>query len=651
MESKEFNLKMSLKNLLNPQQYTHPFSPALFRTLAVIFLMVILRLWIAGPAIGDEVSVKAAVEKRDVYVGESFLFQVQVEGDDAPGKPGLASVQDFHVQPRGGQQNNSESITIINGRMERVAKRGYIFNYSLTPKRAGNLTIPTVTVIVDGRSYQTRPITINAREPAQSNDFKLRMQLSKTSCYVGEPLVLTVTWYINKDVESFAFTVPLLEDPRFLVADLEDGTIGRQNAVTIPLGGNEVLGKKSRGRLDGKEYLTVSFRKILVPRQAGAIRLPKATVSCRAVSGYRQDRSRDPFADFFGHDFPFQSRREVYETVIAPSNEPELTVADLPTAGRPPDFSGLVGEFSMIAQADPTDVSVGDPITLTVEVTGPEYLENVELPPLNEQAVLNRDFKIPEEMAPGRVQGRVKTFTQTLRARNSDVTEIPSLTLSYFNPATGKYETAATRPVPVAVKATRVVTVRDAEGQQGAEPAKQEVKALKTGIAYNYDDLSVLENQDVESLWLATRRGLFFVFLLPGVVMLFFLATAMVRHGRKDPEGMKARKAMAEFNNMVKKIADLPDRDRDAAFAKLAEAIRFYLGTKLRMAAGAITYHDVEGRLAGNGVPAETLARLKSILDECEAHRYAGMTAAGIGFEKLMDASRDVIGQLERSLR
>jgi hypothetical protein len=644
---------MLLKNLQYPLgKYTRAYSPLPWWMLAAVFLMVVLPFWTAAPAIGNEVSVKAAVEKRDVYVGEPFLFQVQVEGADAPAEPGLSSLQDFQVQPRGGQQNNSESITIINGRMERVTSYGYIFNYGLTPKRAGNLTIPELTVQVDGRSYQTRPVSITAREPAESSDIKLRMQLSKTACYVGEPLVLTVTWYIGKDVDNFAFTVPLLDDPRFLVADPGDETINRQNSIAIPLGNDGVVGRKGRGQLDGKEYITVSFRKILVPLQAGTVRLPKATVSCRTVTGYRRGTARDPFADFFGHDVMGRGGREVYETVIAPSNEPELIVASLPTAGRPADFSGLVGEYGLSARATPTAVGVGDPITLTVEVTGPEYLDNVRLPPLNNQAAFSRDFKIPEEMAAGQVQGRAKTFTQTLRARKADVPAIPSLTLSYFNPTTGKYETAATDPIPLTVKATRVVTARDAEGRQGAEPAKQELTALKSGIAYNYDDLSVLENQDVESLWLTTRKGLLFVLLLPGIFLLFSVATALVRRGRQDPAGVKARKALAEFNKMIKNIADLPARDRDAAFAKLSEAIRIYLGTKLRMAAGAITYHDVEERLAANGVAAETLARLKSILAECEAHRYAGMAAeGGADFGKLVAASRDMIGQIERGLR
>lgn len=643
---------MTVQHMQILPEYTIRFPPAPFRVIMAVFLLVVVHSWIACPALGDEVSVKAAVEKKDVYVGESFLFQVQIAGNDSPGEPDLASLLDFHVQPRGGQQNNSESITIINGRMERVATRGYIFNYRLTPKRAGDLIIPALTVNVDGRYYQTRPITIVAKEPVESEDFKLRLQLSKATCYVGEPLVLTVTWYINKNVESFEFTMPLLEDPRFQIADLEDETITRQNSITIPLGSDGVLGKKGRERLDGEEYLTVSFRKILIPLEVGIVRLPQATVSCRALAGYRQDRASDPFADFFAGDFMGRSRREVYETVITPSNEPELRVADLPAAGRPAAFSGLIGAYSIIAQATPTDVSVGDPITLTVEVTGPEYLENVALPPLHEEAALTRDFKVPEEMAPGQVQGRVKTFTQTLRARHADVAAIPPLTLSYFNPDSGKYETAATSPIPLSVKAARVVTAQDAEGRQEAEPDKLEIKGLKTGIAYNYDDLGVLENQDVESLWLGTRKGLLFVLLLPGMTLLSFVVTGIVRHGRKDPAGMKARKALAEFKAMVRHIGGIPARDRDAAYTKLAEAIRIYLGTKLRMTAGAITYHDVKDRLAAKGVPAASLAGLQKILDECEAHRYAGMAAGDeAGFARLVDASQDVVSQLERSLR
>ena len=103
------------------------------RIFRVIGIMMAL-LWLADP-VWAEVSIQAAVDQQEVMVGETFTLQIQVEGNDAPPEPQLTSLTDFQVEPRGGQQNSSESVTIVNGHMTRVSHRGYVFNYGLTPKR------------------------------------------------------------------------------------------------------------------------------------------------------------------------------------------------------------------------------------------------------------------------------------------------------------------------------------------------------------------------------------------------------------------------------------------------------------------------------------------------------------------------------------
>src|SRR6516162_9933180 len=45
-------------------------------------------------------------------------------------------------------------------------------------------------------------------------------------------------------------------------------------------------------------------------------------------------------------------------------------VEEPPVAGRPADFSGLVGFFRISTSASPTEVRVEDPLTLTVRITG-----------------------------------------------------------------------------------------------------------------------------------------------------------------------------------------------------------------------------------------------------------------------------------------
>src|SRR5262245_6018297 len=45
-------------------------------------------------------------------------------------------------------------------------------------------------------------------------------------------------------------------------------------------------------------------------------------------------------------------------------------VEEPPVAGRPEDFSGLVGVYRISSSASPTEVNVEDPLTLTVRITG-----------------------------------------------------------------------------------------------------------------------------------------------------------------------------------------------------------------------------------------------------------------------------------------
>jgi len=119
------------------------------------------------------------------------------------------------VEYLGGQQNSSRSVTIVNGRMIQDVKKGYFFSYQLTPQRVGTLTIPSIPVTAEGNTVRTKPVTITVRKPMETDDFKLRLQLSRQHCYVGEQVTLTFTWCLGKDVRGFNFSLPLLENEDF----------------------------------------------------------------------------------------------------------------------------------------------------------------------------------------------------------------------------------------------------------------------------------------------------------------------------------------------------------------------------------------------------------------------------------------------------
>ena len=216
----------------------------------------------------DEINAVALPERTTVFVREPFLFQIQISGTENPEKPDMSSIKGASVQFRGGQQNSSSSVSIINGRMTKNVKKGYVFSYQITPEKVGRLIIPSLAIKTDSTTVQTNLVVIQVKTPEETKDFKLRLSLSKNNCYVGEPVILTVTWYLAKDVRNFDFSLPFLENNDFHLADTE---VDKNNTyIKIPLPGGGVNAKRGQGRLDGETYTTISFEKVLIPKQGGS---------------------------------------------------------------------------------------------------------------------------------------------------------------------------------------------------------------------------------------------------------------------------------------------------------------------------------------------------------------------------------------------
>jgi len=605
----------------------------------------LLAAFAAAASYAEDVKVRGLVEKKDVFVGEGFVFRIEVSGSDSPEAPVFPESKDLDVQFLGGKSNSSQSVTIINGRVSRVVRRGYVFDWRVTARRSGEITIPSVEVKIGAASYATAPITIRAREPAEIEDFKLRLKLSKGKIYVGEPITLTVTFYIGKNLQNVNFNVPILGDDNFGYADPELNTGDGRSYYRIQLDEGEVIAVKGRGKLEGREYTTLSFRKILIPLKAGEYSFPKATVAFEALVGRRQRPGL--FDDFFDEDF-FGVMRGVYKGFVIPSNTLSLEVKELPLEGRPANFTGLVGEYRIAASAAPTEVNVGDPITLTIKISGPEYLKNIQPPALNEQEDFARDFKIPEEMASGKIEGGEIVFTQTIRAKRANVKEIPAIELSYFDTESGSYRVARTDEIALVVNETRVVTAADAEGA-ASEAAKTELEVFAGGIAHNYEDLGLLENQAMElaavlhnPLWVTVTAGTFFAYII------LFISTTFMRRRNADPAAREAKKAYGEAARSLKVLRRKGGSPSELC-GPVLEALRTYLGKKLRMPAGAITFGDIAGQMREKNVAKATLDNLKKLFEECEAGHYSAGTSEG--GSSIPQRALEVVREIERNLR
>jgi len=586
--------------------------PTYKRPYLIIFLLYTCIL--ALPAKANDIQVETAVDRQEVFVGESFTMQIRVEGAESPAEPDISHLTDFTVRTLGGQSNSSTMVSNTNGNWQQITRHGYIFNYNLTPKKPGELTIPSIHIIIDGISYTTRPITIFSREPEETAEFKLHMSLSQDTCYVGEPVILTTTWYVGKDVKNFEFNLPVLTDLRFDVfpAGTEVAT-NNPNTIEIPVGTDTVTATKSKTKLDGEEFLSVTFQHHFIPKQPGSFSLPQTTVACQALTGYRQSRSNRPFGgrgnDLF-EDFFSSGRQAVYQTFVTPSNQPTLTVLPIPDKNKPSSFSGLVGSYTMQAEAIPTQVNIGDPITLTITIEG-SNLKHAALPDLS-QFLPPESFKLPEEIASGEIIEGEKVYTQTIRVKNNNVTEIPPLSLAYFDSKDKKYKTAQTPPIPLKVNATRIITAKDAEGTDIATK-KKKIQEVTEGINHNYEELeNEATNQNQESppfLWLTL--------LLPPCLFFMGYTLSFLRH-KRNSNGAERRNRKA-YATLKKDLTSSPQSGE-----QIHRALQNYLAVKINQTAGTITFVDVKVKILQNQKKTALLNELKQIMEECETLRYAG---------------------------
>lgn len=574
-------------------------------------LTLVLILFILAPLARAEqnISVQAQVASHEVYVGQPFTLQLEINGADAVEQP-IISLEDFQVAPQGGT-NRSQSYQIsINGKVQTTKTLSYIYQYQLTATKAGSHTIPAIPVAINGTTYRTTPITMTVKEPEEIDAFKLRIELSKERCYLGEAITMTTTWLIGQDLQGFDFNLPLFSDPRFeIIAKEPSRNQGQKELVEIEVAGTTVIAEKKALRHKGRDYVSLSFRHTLIPRSLGKLTLPPASLAINAFDGYSQSRgrqsSRNPF-DILG-----SGRRKMYRTVVIPANSLDLEVLALPHQGRPPHFSGLVGQYTIITEASPTTVNIGDPINLTVSIGG-TFVDNLSLPPL-EAALPAKDFKTATDKPASTLSGGIKSFTTTIRASHDQVNKIPALSLPFFNPDTEKYEVARSEEINLTVHPTRIITAEDALGAMSDSIATSShapiLSETRQDILPNYEDIDVAGP--------AGNGNLMYVAILLVPPLLFGLVFFVDYYQHDDNREARHRRRLA-FRRLRKRL-------HSCEVHEFFEAWLEFLGDKLGRPARAITQSDVLASLADHKDAAELAKEVKEIFTLGEAALYGGM--------------------------
>ncbi len=598
--------KASLGSASSPCSSTLPRALFLCGSLHLPFplltLLITVLLFLSPTALAQsDINVSAQLEKSSVFVDEAVVLSIIVEGSNSPERPALRLPDGVVGEFLGGQDSSTRFTSIVNGVRDERISRQYIFRYQLTPTREGVFTIPGAEVAINGRTYTTEPVRLAARQPEQSSEFALRVEVDRDTLYVGEPARLRIVWSLGADVKSVSAARMEGIDAFELATPRDRVPAGRSRdpdaPVELTMFGRTVVGTRGSETVDGRRITTFTFEQVITPREAGVHELGPMSLTFDAVTGQRPRT----FWDFPGDDRSLTRRMSVRSRPIT------ITVNPLPEDGRPADFTGLVGDYTLSASAEPLSVSVGDPITLRLIADGPDPTSRVEAPDLSRYPAFD-GFRLSSEgwrVDSGDLPGP-RAFSTTLRVADAAVTEIPAIEIPYFDPSDERYKRARSEPIPLNVRATREVTAADALGGSFAISARPATSLDSAGPGFVANATGAWVLADEGGGLFDTVRSPLVATVLVAPPLAFFGALAVRALGRRsDAHGARVARARREAAAAIRK--------GPAEGPIIAAALRRYAGAVLNINPDAVTPFDC--------APAG-LARVGAVLSDCDAGRF-----------------------------
>lgn len=573
----------------------------------ILFIsLLLLSSWMAR---ADEPVRFSAGAPSTVIVDRPFqlVFTVNATGKDLK----APDFNNFEVLA-GPFQSTSSSYQIINGKTSSSVSISY--TYTLQATKTGTFSIPPASIIVDGQKYSSNGLSIKVlpddgsaqnNQPSKQSSASsaslsgdkifIRTEVSKTSVYEQEPIVVTYKLYTLADVVGMN-NMKMPDFNGFLKQELD------QNQ-------NKQL---SYENYNGRNYGTiVLYQVLLYPQHTGNIVIDKANFEA-VVRIQNKTQVRSIFDDFF------DSYTNVNKNIVAPAVT--VRVNALPGL-KPAGFSGVVGKLSMNASLSSNQVKTNEAVTLKVVISGNGNMKMIKNPEIKfpdgfeiYDPKVNNNFRVSTSGVSGS-----KTIEYLFIPRNAGDFVIPSAEYSYFDLQDKSFKTLKTPEY--------VLKVSKGKGGETTVVSnsyvnKEDVKQLGKDIRFIDTSDFIIEKEN-EPLFGTLNGWLFFIIPLLISLLIFFIMSKKTRENANIQfvRNKKANKLAQKRLKLAQKL--LNEGKKDQFYEEVLKAVWNYLSDKLAIPAAELTKIRIEDELISKSVNTDAVKQITEILNTCEFARYA----------------------------
>ncbi|NAS12487.1 protein BatD [Flavobacteriaceae bacterium R33] len=567
-----------------------------------------------------EVTFELKVSKSKLGINERLRVDFEMNHDGDNFSP--PDFEGFRVL-MGPSQSISSSW--ING----VRTYSKTYSYTLAPTARGRFKIKQASIVIDGQTYKSlaKEIEVTAAVDKPSDqmtvddiadeNLHLIAEVSKTRPYLNEAISVVYKLYVSPSINVSNFRP--LDNPKYNNFWSQDMPFSKYNI--------------QNGTFKGQPYRYVVLKRVvLYPQKSGKLEIEPLSldVSLEVPTNKR---------DFFGGRIYTQTNKTVS------AGRRTIDVKPLPSAGRPADFSGAVGDFDFTVTTSKTKLNATESLQAKVEVKGKGNLKLFQLPePVlpSSLEVYEPEFEQNVRTTLSGMQGKVSnnyTIVPSYRGKYP----IPGISFSYFNPKTGKYSTLSSEEILIDV----LEGPTDGSAVVSGNETSDRQPVISSGNQFNFIKLKPnLSAISTDHFFGSTR---FYLWLtLPLLLIPLAIVVGKKREAiASDVAGNKIKRA----NKLARKFLSKAKKElgqKEAFYIALEKALHNYLKAKLKIETSEFSKDKIATLLAERQVDTATSEGFIGLLQNCEMARYSPFS--DVQMQQDYNKASEVISSMDKQL-
>ncbi|MEO0474115.1 MAG: BatD family protein, partial [Bacteroidota bacterium] len=325
------------------------------------------------------------------------------------------------------------------------------------------------------------------------------------------------------------------------------------------------------------------------------------------------------------------------------SNPITVNVRPLPAKNRPANFDGAVGTYEMAVRLDTLETETGEPVTLSIKISGKGNIKSIKEPRLNFPPDFELyDPKIADKSSKsgGVISGR-KNFDYLIVPRNPGTYKLPVVEFAYFDINKRDYVNLSSDEFSLKVSG-------EATEASAAVIRSEDLELLAEDIRYIHLDSGELRDPSASFFGSAGFWGLYAAPFLLFIGL--FVWKSRQDAAADDVVGTRMRKANKMARKRLSQAEALQkEGDSKGFYNEIVNALWGYLGNKLNMGQSQMSRESATAALAGRGVSEEKQQALIALVDQCEMALYAPSAVQG-GMDATYQQAMTLITDLEKEI-